>query len=86
MKRFIFVVVAAALPLLLSATADSVLAQSAVGLRLFETRCARCHQNAQDKSAPDASVLRRSSRPRLRPRETRAAAGVVRATVLIGPA
>ena len=41
------------------AFAHSALAQSTVGLRLFETKCASCHQGAQDQKAPDASVLRK---------------------------
>ena len=59
MKRFMFVLIAAASLVMLPATADSALAQSTVGLRLFETKCASCHQSAQDQKVPDASVLRK---------------------------
>src|SRR5580704_5633734 len=59
MKRFMFVLTAAASLVMLPATADPALAQSTVGLRLFETKCASCHQSAQDQKAPDASVLRK---------------------------
>jgi len=59
MKRFKFVLMAAAPLMMLGATADSTLAQSTVGLRLFETKCASCHQSAQVAKAPDASVLRK---------------------------
>jgi polyvinyl alcohol dehydrogenase (cytochrome) len=59
MKRFMFVLIATTLLVMLPATADSALAQSTVGLRLFETKCASCHQSAQGQKAPDASVLRK---------------------------
>ena len=59
MKRFMFVLTAVASLVMLPATADPALAQSTVGLRLFETKCASCHQSAQDQKAPDASVLRK---------------------------
>ena len=59
MKQFIFVLMAAAPLVMLAATADSTLAQSTVGLREFETKCASCHQSAEDQKAPDASVLRK---------------------------
>src|SRR5713226_1152974 len=59
MKRFKFVLMAAAPLMMLGATADSTLAQSTAGLRLFETKCASCHQSAQVPKAPDASVLRK---------------------------
>ncbi|HZP34598.1 MAG TPA: PQQ-binding-like beta-propeller repeat protein [Candidatus Acidoferrales bacterium] len=41
------------------ATSDKALAQSTVGLHLFESKCASCHQSAQNQKAPDASVLRK---------------------------
>src|ERR1700730_9985550 len=59
MKQFIFVLMAAAPLVMLAATADSTLAQSTVGLREFETKCASCHQSAEGQKAPDASVLRK---------------------------
>jgi polyvinyl alcohol dehydrogenase (cytochrome) len=59
MKRLMFVPFALASLAMLAATPDKVLAQSTVGLRLFETKCASCHQSAQNKKAPDASRLRK---------------------------
>src|SRR5712692_6739978 len=59
MKRFTFVLMATAPLVMLAATADSTRAQSTAGLRLFETKCASCHQSAQVPKAPDASVLRK---------------------------
>jgi polyvinyl alcohol dehydrogenase (cytochrome) len=59
MKRFKFVLIAVSPLVMLPGTADPALAQSTVGLRLFETKCASCHQSAQDQKAPDASVLRK---------------------------
>jgi 4-hydroxybutyrate dehydrogenase len=60
MKRFFFVLLTAASLMMISAPAASVLAQSVAGLRIFETRCASCHQSqgARDHKAPDAGVLR----------------------------
>jgi polyvinyl alcohol dehydrogenase (cytochrome) len=57
MKRFMFALTAVAPLLMLMATVDNARAQSAV--RLFETKCATCHQSAQNQKAPDASVLRK---------------------------
>ncbi|PYU19890.1 MAG: cytochrome C oxidase Cbb3 [Acidobacteria bacterium] len=59
MKSFLFVPVAVASLVMLMATADKALAQSTVGLRLFETKCASCHQSSQNKKAPDATRLRK---------------------------
>ena len=59
MKSFRFVSVAVGSLVMLTATADKALAQSTVGLRLFETKCASCHQSSQNKKAPDASRLRK---------------------------
>src|SRR5690348_4133018 len=59
MKRLMFVPVALASLAMLTATTDKALAQSTVGLRLFETKCASCHQSAQNQKAPDASRLRK---------------------------
>jgi cytochrome c553 len=59
MKRFMFVLVAVISLALFAATPDKALAQSTVGLRLFETKCASCHQSAQNQKAPDASRLRK---------------------------
>jgi polyvinyl alcohol dehydrogenase (cytochrome) len=59
MKRFMFVLIAGASLVMVPAPADSTFAQSTVGLRLFETKCASCHQGAHDQKAPDASVLRK---------------------------
>ena len=59
MKRLMFVPVAIASLAMFTATADKALAQSTVGLRLFETKCASCHQSAQAQKAPDASRLRK---------------------------
>jgi polyvinyl alcohol dehydrogenase (cytochrome) len=60
MKRFRFVLIAATSLVMLRASADSALAQSTVGERLFETKCTSCHQGAaRDQRVPDASVLRR---------------------------
>src|SRR5207245_4712942 len=59
MKSFLFVPVAVASLVMLMAKADKALAQSTVGLRLFETKCASCHQSSQNKKAPDATRLRK---------------------------
>ncbi len=59
MKRFMFVLIAAASLVMLPAPANSALAQSTVGLRLFETKCASCHQSAQNQRVLDAAVLRK---------------------------
>ena len=61
MKKLVLVpaAVAAVLMLMLMAAPDKALAQSTVGLRLFETKCASCHQSAPDKKAPDVSRLRK---------------------------
>lgn len=59
MKHLMFVPVAFASLAMFTATADKALAQSTVGLRLFETKCASCHQSAQAQKAPDASRLRK---------------------------
>jgi polyvinyl alcohol dehydrogenase (cytochrome) len=61
MKRFMLALMGAALLVLLPPATDSALAQSTNGLRIFEAKCASCHQSARDRSAPDASVLRRMS-------------------------
>jgi polyvinyl alcohol dehydrogenase (cytochrome) len=61
MKRLMFVQVAAALLVMFPLTVDLVLAQSTVGVRLFETKCASCHQSAQNQKAPDAAVLRKKT-------------------------
>src|SRR5260370_17690667 len=59
MKSFLFVPITFASLGMLTATPDRALAQSTVGLRLFETKCASCHQSAADHKAPDASRLRK---------------------------
>src|SRR5438309_1696264 len=59
MKSLTFVPITVASLVMLTATADKALAQSTVGLRLFETKCASCHQSAQNQKAPDASRLRK---------------------------
>ena len=59
MKSFLFVPIALASLIMLAATPDRALAQSTVGLRLFETKCASCHQSAPNQKAPDASRLRK---------------------------
>ncbi len=59
MKRLLFVLIAGASLVIVPAPADSTFAQSTVGLRLFETKCASCHQGAHDQKAPDASILRK---------------------------
>jgi len=51
--------VAAAFLFMLATTTNSALAQSITGLRLFETKCASCHQGAHDQKVPDASMLRK---------------------------
>src|ERR1700691_1339536 len=61
MRRFMFAMMGAALLVVLPPATDSTLAQSTNGLRIFEAKCASCHQSARDRSAPDASVLRRMS-------------------------
>jgi polyvinyl alcohol dehydrogenase (cytochrome) len=59
MKSLLFVPIAIASALILTATPDKALAQSTAGLRLFEMKCASCHQSAQNQKAPDASRLRK---------------------------
>jgi polyvinyl alcohol dehydrogenase (cytochrome) len=59
MKSFLFVPIALASLIMFAATPDRALAQSTVGLRLFETKCASCHQSAPNQKAPDASRLRK---------------------------
>ena len=59
MKSFLFVPIVVASALILTATPDKALAQSTAGLRLFEMKCASCHQSAQNQKAPDASRLRK---------------------------
>src|SRR5690242_3221174 len=59
MKSFLFVPIVLASALILTATPDKALAQSTAGLRLFEMKCASCHQSAQNQKAPDASRLRK---------------------------
>jgi polyvinyl alcohol dehydrogenase (cytochrome) len=59
MKSLMFMTVAVASSVLLTSTPDKAFAQSTVGLRLFETKCASCHQSAQNQKAPDASRLRK---------------------------
>src|SRR5580704_12304008 len=55
MKRFLFPLIAVASLAVVPVPAH---AQS-IGLRLFETKCASCHQGAHDQKTPDASVLRK---------------------------
>src|ERR1700756_394710 len=59
MKNFMLVTAALAAFVVLTATPDKALAQSPAGVRLFETKCATCHQSAPDKKAPDVSRLRK---------------------------
>ena len=59
MKNFMVVTATLAALVMMTATPDKAFAQSTVGLRLFETKCASCHQSAPDKKAPDVSRLRK---------------------------
>lgn len=61
MRRFLFVPLALASLLLFPAVDHSTFAQSTTGLRIFETKCASCHQSqgANDHKAPDAGALRK---------------------------
>ncbi len=59
MKSLTFVPITVASLVMLTATADKALGQSTAGLRVFETKCATCHQSAQNQKAPDASLLRK---------------------------
>ncbi len=59
MKNFMLVAAALAAFVMVTARPDKALAQSPVGVRLFETNCASCHQSAPDKKAPDVSRLRK---------------------------
>jgi polyvinyl alcohol dehydrogenase (cytochrome) len=59
MKSLLCVPIAVASALILTAAPDKALAQSTAGLRLFEMKCASCHQSAQNQKAPDASRLRK---------------------------
>ncbi len=59
MKSLTFVPITVASLVMLTATADKALGQSTAGLRVFETKCAACHQSAQNQKAPDASLLRK---------------------------
>src|ERR1700761_350439 len=62
MKRFISVIFAGAVLVMATGPGDLTRAQSIAGLRVFETKCASCHQGAREKDnnskAPDASTLR----------------------------
>src|ERR1700730_17762835 len=59
MKSFTFVPAVVASLVMLTATPNKALAQSTVGLRVFETKCASCHQSAPNQKAPDAARLRK---------------------------
>ena len=59
MKTFMLVAAALAALVIVTAAPDKALAQSPAGVRLFETKCASCHQSAPDKKAPDVSRLRK---------------------------
>src|SRR5579864_8872045 len=59
MKNLMLVAAALAALVMLTATPDKAFAQSPAGVRLFETKCAACHQSAPDKKAPDVSRLRK---------------------------
>ena len=59
MKKLMLVPAALAGLAMLTVAPGKALAQSTVGLRLFETKCASCHQSAPDKKAPDVSRLRK---------------------------
>src|SRR5579872_5454774 len=61
MRRFLFVSLIVASLMLFPATDHSTFAQSTAGLRIFETKCASCHQSqgANDHKAPDAGALRK---------------------------
>jgi polyvinyl alcohol dehydrogenase (cytochrome) len=59
MKNLMLVVAALAALVMVTATPHKALAQSPAGVRLFETKCASCHQSAPDKKAPDVSRLRK---------------------------
>src|SRR4029077_16399509 len=65
MKSFLFVPAALASVLMLTAPADKALAQSTVGVRVFEMKCASCHQSAPNQKAPDASLLRKMTPERV---------------------
>src|ERR1700732_2678898 len=59
MKNLMLVAAALAALVMLTATPDKAFAQSPAGVRLFETKCASCHQSAPDNKAPDVSRLRK---------------------------
>src|SRR5260370_279506 len=59
MKSFLFVPITFASLVMLTATPDRAVAEATVCLRLFETKCASCHQSGGDHKAPGASRLRK---------------------------
>ena len=59
MNRPLLVLIAFTLIVAFVATSESVFAQTAAGVVVFENKCASCHQSAQAQKAPGLSVLRK---------------------------